>query len=567
MNKEILDKAKEWLSPNFDEETRKRVKYLLENDEQEIIEAFYKDLEFGTGGMRGIMGPGTNRMNKYTVGKATTGLADYLHEQFDGNISVAIAYDSRNLSGFFASVAAQVLSAKGIHVYLFNELRPTPELSFAVRYLKCNAGIVITASHNPKEYNGYKVYWNDGGQLVPPHDKGVIEKVYEIPNFSSIDFKGDDALITHIAGEVDKPYEEKILAMVNRDIPRNTSIGVVYTALHGTGITHIPGLLKKCGFDNIMTVPEQSVPDGNFPTVESPNPEERSALKMALELAAEKDADLVLGTDPDADRVGLAVKDNQNNLILLNGNQAGAILIKYLLDSTPESEYPKSFICKTIVTTRLIDKMAKEYGVKCVNTLTGFKYIAREIREQEGKMKFIGGGEESFGYLAGDFVRDKDAVISSVLFTQIAAIAKADAKTLLDYLYDIYLRFGVYRERLVSRTRKGKKGLEEIAEMMEGYREYPPETLAGEKVIRFADYLSGEDKNMIDNSVSDTGTDRSNVLQFETEGGTLVTVRPSGTEPKIKFYFSVNEEARDGDVDLSIARLEQKLDRLVEAFI
>ena len=567
MNTEILKKAKEWLSPFFDEETRNKVQYLIENDEKEIIESFYKDLEFGTGGMRGIMGPGTNRVNKYTIGKASAGLADYLKSQFSGDISVAIAYDSRNLSDYFANVAAQVLSAQGIKVYVFKELRPTPELSFAVRYLNCQAGIVITASHNPKEYNGYKVYWNDGGQLVPPHDNGVIERVNAIKRFEEINFNGKDDLIEMIDEKIDIPYSEKVLELVDQNIKRDSNIGVVFTSIHGTGITQIPDILKKSGFTNVHVVEAQAIPDGNFPTVESPNPEEQAALQMAIELAKEKNADLVLGTDPDADRIGLAVKDRDGNWVLLNGNQSGSILVKYLLDNTPEEEYPTSFVCKTIVTTGLIDEMAKKYNVECINTLTGFKYIAREIRLLEGKKKFIGGGEESFGYLAGDFVRDKDAVISAVLFVQIAAIAKAEGKTLLDYLNDIYAAFGVYRERLVSLTKKGKEGVEEIMSMMESFRNDTPQSLAGEKVIRFIDYQSGISKDLENNSEKSTETDRSNVLQFETEKGSLITVRPSGTEPKIKFYFSVNSEVINGNTEKTITILEKRLDKLEEAFM
>ena len=565
MKTETLNKAKEWLSPFFDEETRNEVQYLIDNDEKEIIESFYKDLEFGTGGMRGIMGPGTNRVNKYTIGKATAGLADYLKNQFTGDISVAIAYDSRNLSDYFANVAAQVLSAQGIKVYVFKELRPTPELSFAVRYLKCQAGIVITASHNPKEYNGYKVYWNDGGQLVPPHDNGVIERVNAINKFEDIDFNGKNDLIEMIDDKVDIPYTEKVLELVDQKIERDSNVGVVFTSLHGTGITLIPDLLKQSGFTNVHVVGLQSDPDGNFPTVESPNPEEQAALQMAIELAKEKNADLVLGTDPDADRIGLAVKDHDENWVLLNGNQSGSILVKYLLDNTPKEDYPTSFVCKTIVTTGLIDEMAEKYNVECINTLTGFKYIAREIRLLEGKKKFIGGGEESFGYLAGDFVRDKDAVISAVLFVQIAAIAKAKGKTLLDYLNDIYKEFGVYRERLVSLTKKGKEGVEEIMTMMEGFRNNTPKSLAGEKVTKFIDYQSGIVKDLENNTEKSTETDLSNVLQFETEKGSLITVRPSGTEPKIKFYFSVN--SKDKDLDNSIDILEHRLDKLKEAFM
>jgi len=559
-------KAEEWTGSFFDDITRKQVQQLIENNPSEIEEAFYKDLDFGTGGMRGIMGPGTNRINKYTIGKANAGLANYLNEQFTGDISVAIAYDSRNLSDYFAMVSAQVLSAQGIKVYLFKELRPTPELSFAVRQLKCQAGIVVTASHNPKEYNGYKVYWDDGGQLVPPHDKGVIDKVNAIERFDNINFSGNDALIEMIDSVIDIPYSEKVAELINRETPRDNNVSLVYTSLHGSGITMIPKILEKCGFTNLHIVEEQAVPDGNFPTVESPNPEEKTALKMALELAKKIDADLLFGTDPDCDRVGLAVKNKTGKWILLNGNEAGTILINYLLEKTPAEAYSNSFICKTIVTTRLIDKMAAAHKVRCINTLTGFKYIAREIRDREGKLKFIGGGEESFGYLADDFVRDKDAVISSLLFSQIAAITKTKGQTLIDYLNAIYHKYGVYRERLVSLTKKGKKGIEEISDMMENFRKHIPETLAGEKVVKFYDYREGVQKEIQSNTETAIMLDRSNVLQLETEKGSLITVRPSGTEPKIKFYFSVNHPLINDNVEETKRHLEKQLDLLVGAF-
>lgn len=566
MENHILEKATEWTSPFFDEATRNQVSHLINHDQKELIECFYKDLEFGTGGMRGIMGVGTNRINKYTIGKATAGLAEYLMKQFQGPKSVAIAYDPRNQSDYFGRIAADVLSAYGIQVFLFSALRPTPELSYAVRELRCQAGIVITASHNPKEYNGYKVYWDDGGQLVPPHDQGVINEVNAIEKFENINFDGNEQLITLIDESIDRPYRDKVLSLIDQTIKRDTSIGVVYTALHGTGIVHIPDLLKESGFTRVYLEPDQAQPDGNFPTVESPNPEERTALQSAIELAKEKNADIVLGTDPDADRVGLAVKDREGEWVLLNGNQAGSILVKYLLEQTPINAMDESFVCKTIVTTGLIDQMAKDYGVECINTLTGFKYIAREIKNREGVKTFIGGGEESFGYLAGDFVRDKDAIISAVLFVQIAAIAKTKGHTLIDYLHEIYRSHGIYRERLFSLTKKGKSGLEEIAAMMTSFRTDSPATIGGEKVVEFLDYKSGKKKNMLTGSIEEIDLDRSNVLQFRTDNNSLITVRPSGTEPKIKFYFSVTSKMA-GSVDAAIEWLESRLDRLEKSMV
>jgi phosphoglucomutase len=560
------EKVREWTSPFFDEATRKQVQYLIEHDPEELTECFYKDLEFGTGGMRGIMGPGTNRINKYTIGKATAGLANYLQTQINGSISVAIAFDSRNKSDYFGKIAADVLSAKGIKVYLFEALRPTPELSYAVRTLGCNAGIVITASHNPKEYNGYKVYWGDGGQLVPPHDKGVMDEVAKIQRFDQVNFDGKPTSIERIGEEMDRLYKDEILALLHTEEERDMDIGVVFTALHGTGIVHIPDLLREAGFTNVHLEPRQSIPDGNFPTVESPNPEERSALASAIELAKEENADLVLGTDPDADRVGIGVRNPKGEFELFNGNQAGSLLVKYLLERSSRQELDQGFVCKTIVTTGLIDQIAEDYGVECIQTLTGFKYIAREIRNREGIKRFIGGGEESFGYLAGDFVRDKDAVISAVLFVQIAAIAKAKGQSLIDYLNNIYEVHGLYRERLNAQTLKGKSGLEKIADMMHTFRTNPPRTLAGEKVIEISDYKEGTRLDPITGEATTIDFDRSNVLQFLTEKGSLVTVRPSGTEPKIKFYFSVNTSIKDSLI-ASIDRLEQRIDQLEQAMI
>lgn len=563
----VVEKAQEWLDPFFDEKTRATVKDWIEKDSPELEESFYKDLEFGTGGMRGIMGAGTNRINKYTIGKATLGLANYLKLQFKGeSISVAIAYDSRNKSQEFAMVAANVLAAKGIKAYVFEELRPTPILSYAVRELKCNAGIVITASHNPKEYNGYKVYWNDGGQLVHPHDNAVIKAVNDITSFSEIDFNGPESLIETVDEKVEESYKKEVKKLIPTEEESDKSIPIVFTSLHGTGATLIPGILNELGFTNIYSVTEQEEPDGNFPTVESPNPEERSALAMAIELAKEKNAELVLGTDPDADRVGLAIKNPSGEWILLNGNQAGSILVNYLLENLDPSKYKSSFVCKTIVTSDLIERISNHYGVSCFNTLTGFKYIARTIKEQEGKLKFVGGGEESFGYLAGDFVRDKDAVISAVLFSQIAAKCKAEGKNLYEYLLDIYRKHGVFKERLLSITKKGKAGLEEIQQLIENYRNNTPKTLAGENVIEFSDYLSGTSSNLISGQQTKLEHDASNVLQFKTDKGSLITVRPSGTEPKIKYYFSVIEDGNE-PVEKLLEKADLHLDNLEKAFI
>lgn len=560
-------KAKEWLDPFFDENTRSIVSDWIKNDSPELEEAFYKDLEFGTGGMRGIMGVGTNRINNYTIGKATLGLARYLVEQFPNEeISVAIAYDSRNNSKEFARIAAGVLASNNIKTYLFNELRPTPILSYAVRELNCNAGIVITASHNPKEYNGYKVYWNDGGQLVPPHDKGVMDAVKKVAAFNEIDFNGNEDLINYIDDAVERSYIERVKNIIPKNEIADRTLPIVFTSLHGTGITLIPKILSEIGFTTIYSVKEQEVPNGDFPTVASPNPEERSALAMAIELAKEKNAELVMGTDPDTDRIGLAVKDLNDNWILLNGNQSGSILVNYLLENMDKSKADSSFICKTIVTSDLIEQIGDYYGVKCFNTLTGFKYIARTIRENEGKLNFIGGGEESFGYLAGDFVRDKDAVISAVIFSQIAAKCKAEGISLYDYLLRIYEKHGVFKERLMSITLKGKAGLEEIQHKMEQYRSNTPTSIAGEEIVTFTDYLVGKTFNLITGKEESIDFEPSNVLQFKTKNDSLITVRPSGTEPKIKYYFSVREK-EELPVATLLKNAEIHLDRLEKSFV
>jgi phosphoglucomutase len=562
MDEILIEKATKWTQSPFDADTQNQVQQLIDAQDNELDESFYKDLEFGTGGMRGIMGVGTNRVNKYTIGQATQGLANYIKLSFASEkLKVAIAHDSRNNSRFFAETAASVLSANGIKVFLFEDLRPTPELSFAVRELNCNAGIVITASHNPKEYNGYKVYWNDGGQLVSPHDNGVIQEVRKI-DFSAIHFDGQNTNVEIIGEEIDKIYLEKVASL---SFNKSSDLKIVFTSLHGTGITLVPAALEKVGFTDITLVDEQSKPDGNFPTVDSPNPEERSALKLAMDKAISIDADVVLGTDPDADRVGMVAKHN-GEYVILNGNQSATLLVYYMLTRWREAGKlkGKEFIAKTIVTTKLLDEIAAHFNVTCVNTLTGFKYIAEEIRKQEGKLQFITGGEESYGYLAGDFVRDKDAVISTVLLCEVAAWAKQQGKSCIDLLTEIYTQFGMYREKLVSITMKGKSGAEEITTMMENFRNTPPTTLAGSNVVMLKDYGKSISKNLSDGTTSTIDLPQSNVLQFVLADGSQITARPSGTEPKIKFYFSLKANLQSAnEYDSTAALLDNRIEQIV----
>ena len=531
-----MQQAKSWLSEVYDLDTRNKVQALINENGEELIESFYKDLDFGTGGMRGIMGVGTNRINKYSIGKATQGLANTLLEMYPNeDISVAIAFDCRNNSDDIARSSAEVLSANGIKVYLFDALRPTPELSFAVRELGCKSGIVITASHNPKEYNGYKVYGEDGCQIVSPFDVELISKVRSL-TIDDVNFSANENLIHSLGAEMDDAYTNRLktICLSPEAISAQKDLPVVFTGIHGTGAVMVPKALKAIGFTNVMTVPEQDLIDGNFPTVKSPNPEEPAALAMAIELAKEKGAELVMGTDPDADRVGIAIPNKQGDFELLNGNQTGALLVNYLITRWKElgKVKGKEFIAKTVVTTDLMDVIATSNGVKVYNTLTGFKHIGALIRSLEGEEKFIGGGEESYGYLAGDFVRDKDAVMSCVLITEMVAWAKTQNKDLFDLMQDMYLAHGFYLEDLISITKQGRSGLEEISNMMEGLRNTPPKSIVGEEVVEFIDYLES----------SKTGLPASNVLQFITNKGTKVTARPSGTEPKIKFYFSVQEK-------------------------
>ena len=542
---QIRSRAQKWLAPEFIEETRREVREMLEKDEKKLVDAFYQDLEFGTGGLRGIMGAGTNRMNIYTLGMATQGLSNYLIKAFGNTgIRVAVAHDCRNNSRYFAETAADIFSANGFEVFLFEDLRPTPELSFAIRHYKCQSGIVITASHNPPEYNGYKAYWDDGGQVVPPHDEGVIEEVRKITSVSQIRFDSKKDRIKIIGKETDELFLKEVVKMsINPEINRKHSdTGIVFTPIHGTGGTLVPAALKLFGFTNIMTVPEQDVVDGNFPTVKSPNPEEPAALSMAIDKAKKTGAEIVMATDPDADRLGIALRNPDNEFVLLNGNQTGVLLIHYILSQFKARNKYKGneYIIKTIVTTDLMDRIAESYNVKCYNVLTGFKYFAELIKKLEGKEKYIGGGEESYGFLPGDYVRDKDAVASCALFAEMAAFAKENGKTLFDQLTDIYLEYGLYKEKLINIVRKGAEGAGEIKAMMAGYRSNPPKMINNSPVVRMNDYSTLVSTNCLTGENERIDLVKSDVLQFFLEDGSKISVRPSGTEPKIKFYFSVN---------------------------
>ena len=537
-------KAKKWLEGNYDESTKETIRKMMEDNPSELTESFYRNLEFGTGGLRGIMGVGTNRMNIYTVGAATQGMANYLKDTFSEQdiIKVAIAYDSRNNSKLFAQTAADVFSANGIKVYLFDDLRPTPELSFAIRHFNCQGGIVITASHNPKEYNGYKAYWDDGGQIISPHDQNIIDEVNKINDISEIKFQGNPDLIEMIGSSVDEIYLKHIheLSLSPEAIVRQKDFKIVFTPIHGTGATLVPKVLKRFGFENVYMVDEQASPDGNFPTVKSPNPEESAALELAMNMAKNINADLVMATDPDSDRVGIAIRKD-DDMILLNGNQAASLLIYYLITKWKENNKlsGSEYIVKTIVTSELLAKIADKEDVEHFDVLTGFKYIADIIKKLEGKKTFIGGGEESYGYLVGDFVRDKDAIISCAMIAETAAWAADKGIGLYDLLIDIYLEFGLHKEKLVSVVRKGKTGAEDIQAMMKNFRENPPESLGNSDVIEIKDYQSGVSLDRITGKSENINLPKSNVLQFFTKDGGKVSVRPSGTEPKIKFYFGV----------------------------
>ncbi len=540
LSKQVVERVQAWVNSSIDNTDKEQLKKMLEQSDPLLEEGFYKDLEFGTGGLRGIMGLGTNFINKYTISIATQGLANYINQVFQGkDNAVAIAHDSRNNSRFFAEVAAQVFAANQIKVYLFDDLRPTPELSFAVRYLKCQAGVVITASHNPPEYNGYKVYWEDGAQVTPPHDKNIIQEVAKVGTYDNVKTQFNSENIIIIGEKIDEEYLKKTISLAYLPTHENKQTKVVYTPLHGTGIKLIPKAFEYCKY-SYTVVKEQESPDGNFPTVSSPNPEEASAMELAQKQAEQQNADIFIGTDPDTDRVGAGIKISDGKYMLLNGNQAASLLVYYNLLQRKNKGLLQGneFVAKTIVTTDLIKKICDDFHVECYETLTGFKYIAELIRKFEGKKKFICGGEESYGYLVGDYVRDKDAVVSALFLTEITEWAKRQNKTLLDVLLDIYEKYGFYYEKLLSITKKGIKGAEEIALMMSRLRENPPQAFGTDKIVKIIDYQSGI---VYENGkeTGKTGLPKSNVLQFNTQNGTSFTARPSGTEPKIKFYFRI----------------------------
>ncbi len=571
MDATIQVKINKWLEGNYDASTKTSIKNLIDQGkEDELTDCFYKDLEFGTGGLRGLMGVGSNRMNKYTIGAATQGLANYLLKTYPNQaISIAVAYDSRNNSPEFAQIVADVFSANDVKVYFFEALRPTPELSFAIRHFGCKSGIVLTASHNPKEYNGYKAYWYDGAQMIAPHDTNTINQVNAITSIDDIKFNGKPSLIQKIGEEIDELYLNAIksLSVSPKIIEKQHDLTIVFSSIHGTGITLVPRVLEKFGFTNVNIVEEQAEPNGNFPTVVYPNPEEAEALSLALKKGKEVGAELIMATDPDADRVGIAVRDLNNEFILLNGNQTGALLIDYMLSAWSENKKltGKEFIVKTIVTSELIKEIANSFETACLDTLTGFKYIAGLIRELEGKMTFIAGGEESYGYLVGDFVRDKDAIASCAFIAEMAAYAKDQGFSLYEKLIDIYLKNGFYKEKLVSLTKKGKSGSEEIQTMMKTLRENPPKELGGSKVIEIRDYLSATSTNLETSQKSDIDLPKENVLQLLTQDGTKISARPSGTEPKIKFYFSVKENlVSKAAFESTNKKLDDKIEQIVK---
>lgn len=563
----IQKKIDVWQSGNYDAETKAAIAKM---GEEELIDSFYKNLEFGTGGLRGTMGAGSNRVNKYTIGAATQGLSNYLKKSFpSGQIKVAVAHDSRNNSPLFASIVADVFSANGFKVYFFEALRPTPELSFAIRHFGCHSGVVLTASHNPKEYNGYKAYWTDGGQVTPPHDANIITEVNAITSIDDIKFARIAENVQMIGREVDEAYLEMIcgLSISKEAIARQKDLKIVFSPIHGTGITLVPQLLEKMGFANVHIVREQATPDGNFPTVVYPNPEEKEAMSIGLAQAKAIDADVLMATDPDADRVGIAVKNHKGEFVLLNGNQTGSLLIGYMIQAWKEAGKitGNEMVIKTIVTSELIDKIAEVNGVKCYNTLTGFKYIAEVIREKEGKEKFIAGGEESYGYLIGDSVRDKDAIAACGLIAELVAYAKDKGMSLFDMLLDTYLKYGFYYESLVSITKKGKTGAEEIKAMMANWRSNPPTVINGSKVSRVLDYEESIEKDLIAGTTKALDFLKSDVLQFYTEDGSKISARPSGTEPKIKFYFSISTKLNSkADYDATEQMLKDRITAIVK---
>lgn len=570
MDAQIQARVDSWLNGNYDQDTKNAVKLLQEN-ETELIEAFYKNLEFGTGGLRGIMGVGTNRMNKYTVGMATQGFANYLKQTYgDTEIKVAIAHDCRNNSRFFAETTANVFAANGIKVYLFEDLRPTPELSFAIRYLGCKAGVVCTASHNPKEYNGYKAYWDDGAQLVGPHDVNVIKEVEKIHTVEDVKWSGGEDNIELIGKEIDDEYIKMLkgLSVYPEIIEKQKDLKIVYTPIHGSGIKLVPQALEAFGFTNVTIVEEQATPDGDFPTVVYPNPEEAEAMSIGLEKAKQIDADILLGTDPDADRVGIAIKNHKGEWVLMNGNQTAVLACAYMIEARKAKGIarPNDMVIKTIVTSYMIDDIAKANDVACYNVLTGFKWIASMIKEKEGKEHYIIGGEESFGLMIGDKIRDKDAVSAVAFLCEMAAVEKEKGNTLYDKLIDLYVQYGFYYERLISIIKKGLDGQKQIADMMQRYRENPPVEIAGSKVAQLLDYETSVGKNLLTGEAWQIDLPKSNVLQFITEDGSKISARPSGTEPKIKFYFSVKTDLPSKEqFDEKYESLNKKIDEIINS--
>jgi len=568
MDTAIQTKVNAWLNGDFDRATKDEIIRLQNENPQELTEAFYKDLEFGTGGLRGIMGVGTNRMNKYTVGMATQGYANYLKQCFPGGVKVAIAHDSRNNSRFFAETAANVFAANGIRVFLFEDLRPTPELSFAIRHLKCQGGVVCTASHNPKEYNGYKAYWDDGSQLVPPHDKNVIREVQKIVSVNDVKWTGNDSNITIIGKEIDEAYIEMVkgLSVYPEVISRHSDLKIVYTPIHGTGIKLVPQVLERFGFKNVSVVEEQKTPDGNFPTVVYPNPEESEAMSFGLKLAEKTDADILCGTDPDADRIAIGVKDLHGKWVLMNGNQTAVLAFNYLIEArkTKGIAKPNDMVITTIVTTPMIGRIAQANGVACYHVLTGFKWIADLIRQKEKKENYIIGGEESFGLMIGDKIRDKDGISAVALLCEMAAYEKEKGRSLYEKMIDLYVQYGFYKEQLVSITKKGMDGQQQIAAMMETYRKNPPASINGSAVLKQLDYELQKGKNLKTGEEWKIELPKSNVLQFILEDGTSISARPSGTEPKIKFYFSVNTVLeKAADFEKVNRQLEEKIKAVI----
>ncbi len=570
MDAAIQQRVQAWLNGNYDETTKSEIRKLLEENPSELVDAFYRNLEFGTGGLRGIMGVGTNRINKYTIGMCTQGYANYLKASFPGvDVKVAIAYDSRNNSREFAGITANVMAANGIHVFLFESLRPTPELSFTIRHKKCHGGVVCTASHNPKEYNGYKAYWNDGGQLVPPHDVNVIKEVDKITAVEDVKWNGGEDLIKMIGEEMDEAYLEMVkgLSVYPEVIARQRNLKIVYTPIHGTGIKLVPEILRRFGFDNVTLVKEQIEPNGNFPTVVYPNPEESEAMSIGLAKATEIDADILLGTDPDADRVGIGVKDHKGNWVLVNGNQTAVLAFNYMIEARKAKGLarPNDMVVKTIVTTDMIDVFAKQNGITCYNVLTGFKWIAELIKEKEATEHYVIGGEESYGLMIGDRLRDKDAVSAVALLCEMAAYEKDKGKSLFEKLIDLYLEYGFFKEHLISITKKGMDGQQQIAAMMERFRSAPPSSLGGSDVVQLLDYDKSEGKNLKTGEQWTIQLPKSNVLQFLLADGSKISARPSGTEPKIKFYFSVNTKLNSREqYDETKALLDEKI-RLIIA--